>query len=170
MISKTINALRRRVGPVGLSLLAAALTAVAFAAFAVAKDDNSTNGNGGGDVQRAAPGGPGEFRHQLSDADKQKLEEFRQCMSDQGVDPPPRPDQGKSGSQSRPKPPSEKERAKIDKAFQACKDKLPEGAQAMGPHPPCGPPPGAGPQQQQGQQGQQEQQGYAVPAPQGSTS
>jgi hypothetical protein len=46
------------------------------------------------------------------------------------------------------KPPSEEDRARIEKAFEACEDQLPEGATAFGPGPggpPCGPPHGGPP-------------------------
>ena len=156
-----LKKMKRRVGPVSLSLAAAALTAVAFAAVSVAaKDDGSKQG--GGDVARpSAPGGPPgvAFRMELSDEDREALEEFRSCMSDQGVDvpePPPAPgEEGDGGDrfEHRLKPPSEEERAKMDEAFEACSDNLPEGA-AGHPGPPCGPPPG-------GPGGE----GAAIPAP-----
>jgi hypothetical protein len=179
MLKQTVRSLRRRVGPVGLSLVAAALTAVAFAAVSVAKDDSGSGQKGAPGAPQAAPGGPPlGFELNLSDEDKQKLEDFRQCMSDQGVEPPPAPPKpGEDRTfKRRLKPPSEEERQKMDDAFEACKDKLPEGAQGMGPGGPCGPPPGPPPGQQQGtapgQQGSgsNQDQGYAVPAPSGATS
>jgi hypothetical protein len=179
MLSKMIKG---RVGPVGLSLAAAALTAVAFAAVSVAQDDSGDKGSsdskgGGGDVLRfgPAPGGPPAIED-LSEADQQALEEFRQCMSDQGVEPPPRPEASGDGTfKRRLEPPSEAERAKMEQAFEACEDKLPEGARAMGPHP-CGPPP-AGAQGEGAAipapppgAGSSQQEGITLPAPQGATS
>src|SRR4029453_8260033 len=85
-----------RVGPLAMSLAAAALTAVAFAAISLA-DNGSNSGNSGRDehIFRApAPpgGGPGVmFGDDLSEADKQKLEDFSQCMEDNGAPPPPHP-------------------------------------------------------------------------------
>jgi hypothetical protein len=152
-----LKKMKRRVGPVSLSLAAAALTAVALAAVSfAAKDDGSKQGNG--DVVRPGPGGgpsgggpPGAgFRMELSEEDREALEEFRSCMSDEGVDlpePPPEPgsegsdgERGERRSEHRLKPPSDEERAKMEEAFEACKDKLPEGAGQMGR--PCGPPHG----------------------------
>ena len=53
---------------------------------------------------------------------------------------PPQPGEGEEGTfEQRIDPPSKEERAQIDEALKACEDKLPEGAQHMGP--PCGPPP-----------------------------
>ena len=76
------------------------------------------------------------------------------------VDPPPEPPRLDEDEMPEPgtfehriKPPSEEERAKIEEAFKACEDKLPEGARQFGPHP-CGPPPGA-----------PEGEGAAIPAP-----
>ena len=179
MISKMTKAIRGRVGPVGLSLVAAALTAVAFAAVSVAKDDSGDK-QGNGDVMRAGPGpgGPPTIED-LSEEDRQALEEFRACMEDQGVEPPPRPDgEGAEGDgpgtfEQRVEPPSEEERAQMEEAFEACKDNLPEGARHLGP--PCGPPPGGpdgegaaipAPPPSSGSQ----QEGTAAPAPQGASS
>lgn len=139
MLSKMIQSMRRRVGPVGLSLLAAALTAVAFAAVSVAKDDSNKGGEGATFEQRVGPPGPPP---ELSDEDKAAMEEFRACMEENGAPAPPEPGSIEQGD--RPEPPSEADRAKIEKALEACKDKLPEGAQMhFGPGGPCGPPPGA---------------------------
>ncbi|MGA9635806.1 MAG: hypothetical protein WBQ41_11280 [Solirubrobacterales bacterium] len=140
-----------RIGPVALSLVAAAITAIAFAAISVADSGNSSGGGKGVQNSRgpARPGGPGVmFRDNLSAADKQKMEDFRQCMQDNGAPGPP--DRSKVGpSDGPPKPPSKADREKVQKAYEACKDKLPEGMQMAGP--PrihrfrCGPPPGAPP-------------------------
>jgi hypothetical protein len=171
--------IKGRVGPVGLSLAAAALTAVAFAAVSVAQDDSGAKGSkgGGGDVLRVGPGpgGPPAIED-LSEADQQALEEFRQCMSDQGVEPPPRPEADGDGTfKRRLEPPSEAERTEIEQAFKACEDKLPEGARAMGPHP-CGPPPagadgeGAAIPAPPPGAGSSREEGTTLPAPQGATS
>jgi hypothetical protein len=154
MIRKTIESMRRRVGPVGLSLAAAALTAVAFAAVSVAKDDGSN-----GDQARAG-GDEATFEHRvgpprmedLSEEDRQALEEFKQCMEDNGAPAPPEPGDFEDGE--RPEPPSEADREKIEKALDACRDKLPEGVHHFGPGGPCGPPP-------PGARGE----GAAIPAP-----
>ena len=158
MPRKLFAAIRGRVGPVGLSLAAAALTAVAFAAVSVAKDDGGNGKARGPDVAIAGPGGPPMMFQDLSDEDRAALEEFRSCLEDQGVDPPPRPpdpgEPGRDGTfEQRIAPPSEEERAKMEEAFKACEDKLPEGARQFGPHP-CGPPPGA-----------PKGEGAAIPAP-----
>jgi hypothetical protein len=126
------------VGPLGLSLLAAALTAAAVAAVAVA-DSGSSSGSSGSDergfhVFRApGPGGAIEmFRDNLSDADRQQLEDFRQCMEDNGA--PALPDPGEiEPSEGPPKPPSAEDRDKLRKAWESCKDQLPEELQKAGP-------------------------------------
>jgi hypothetical protein len=143
MLSKTIKSMRRRVGPVGLSLLAAALTAVAFAAVSVAQDGDGGNKD---DEPRAGA----VFEHhvgpppELSEEDRAAMEEFRACIEENGG--PALPDPGemrqKLESGERPDPPSEEEMEKLRKAHEACEDKLPEGVQ-VAPGPPCGPPPGA---------------------------
>jgi hypothetical protein len=127
------------VGPLGMSLVAAALTAAAFAAISVADSGGgSGSGNSGRDEQifRApAPpgGGPGVFFHDnLSEADRQKLEDFRQCMDDNGAPTPPEPGEI-DPSDGPPKPPSAEDREKLREAFEACKDKLPEDLQKAGP-------------------------------------
>src|SRR5437868_2311041 len=91
------RALRRRLGPIGMSLVASALTAAGFAAFSIADSGNSGNGasNQSGSVQTlpAPPGGAGGsvmFGPRLSAADRQKMEEFQQCMQDNGAPAPPR--------------------------------------------------------------------------------
>ena len=85
----------------------------------------------------------------LSDEDREALEEFRSCLEQQGVEPPPEPPRLDEDEMPEPgtfehriKPPSEEERAKMEEAFEACEDKLPEGVRGHGPLP-CGPPPGA---------------------------
>jgi len=152
-----MKTVKSRVGPLGLSLLAAALTAVAFAAISVAQDDGKEQGNArNGDVERADHPGPPPMMDELSAEDQAALEDFRSCMEDNGAPAPPKPPDPSNGDtfNRRIKPPSEEERAKIDKAYEACKDKLPEGVRAFGPGgpggpgcgpggPPPGPPPGA---------------------------
>ncbi len=100
----------------------------------------------------------------LSAADRQKLEDFRTCMEDNGAPGPPDPSKI-DPSDGPPKPPSAADREKLQKAFEACKAKLPEKLQNAGPpgigsfH--CGPPPGAPPQQGQNQN-QSNRVGHAV--------
>lgn len=167
-MKRTMGTMRRRLGPLGLSLVAAALTATAFAGVSVAQDD-SENGNGdsaqkrNGDVLRApGPGGPPMFSHRLSEEDRQALEEFRQCMEDNGAPAPPGPGSF-NPEDGPPAPPSEEDRAAIDKALETCESKLPEGVHGFGPGGPgCGPPPGIAPNQ--GDSGDQQS------APQGSSS
>jgi hypothetical protein len=87
----------------------------------------------------------------LSAEDRQKMEDFRKCMEDNGAPAPPAHIDPGSGP---PKPPSAEDRQKLEKAFEACKEKLPADLQKAGPpeigtfH--CGPPPGA-PRREQGQ-------------------
>ena len=83
------------------------------------------------------------------------MEDFRKCMEDNGAPAPPDPS-NIDPSQGPPKPPSAADREKIQKAYEACKDKLPTDMQNAGPPGvgtfKCGPPPGApAPGQQQGQ-------------------
>src|SRR4051794_24530470 len=141
------RALRRHLGPIGLSLLASALTAAGFAAFSIADNAGSggNGGNGGGADQVLPAPPPGAARTvtvgpRLSARDRQKMEAFRQCMEDNGAPAPPRIDP----SQGPPKPPSADEQQKIQKAYEACKDKLPEALQNAGPPRfgagPCHPP------------------------------
>ena len=156
------GAIRRRLGPLGMSLAAAAATAVAFAAVSLAQSDGKDEKDERGDADRAAVpapphGGPGVmFRERLSDEDRQKLEEFRQCMEDNGAPAPP--ERGEiDPSEGPPKPPTDAERGQIEKALEACKDKLPEGLPAPHPGGPgCGPPPGPPPGARQEQGGNRE--------------
>jgi hypothetical protein len=148
-----------RLGPLGLSLVAAGITAIGFAAVSLADSGNSgttTNGSGSATFSAPAPGGGAGVmtfrRPNLSAADRQKMEDFQNCMQDNGAPAPPDP--GKIDPSNPPKPPSAADQEKIQKAFEACKDKLPEGMQNAGP--PrigmrCGPPPGAPGHQQKGQ-------------------
>jgi hypothetical protein len=135
-----------RFGPLGLSLLAAGITAVGVAAVAVAdsgKDNGGSGGQGnGGDGNRARTfefhgpprGGPGIAiaGPDLSAGDRQKLEEFRQCMEDSGAPAPPDPGEI-DPSDGPPKPPSAEDREKLREAFEACKEKLPEKLRNAGP-------------------------------------
>jgi len=127
-----------RLGPLGLSLLAAGITAVGVAAVSLADSGNgggvSRNNPGSVETRPAPPGGGPVtfFREDLSAADRQKLEDFRKCMQDNGAPAPP-------------------DREQIEKAYGSCKDRLPEQLQNEGPpgsgafH--CGPPPGSPPVQ-----------------------
>jgi hypothetical protein len=152
--------LRRRLGPVGMSLAAAALTAAAFAAISVADSDNSKDRDAPDEQTMWAPppgGGAGvmSFRARLSEEDQEKLEQFRQCMEDNGAPKPP--DHADiDPSEGPPEPPSEAEIERIEKAYEACKDELPEDLRNG--HPPhlggpgCEQPPGA--PQEEGQRSQ----------------
>jgi hypothetical protein len=174
--------IRRKLGPVGLSLVAALVTAIGFAAVSLAAD-NGNSGNSSSNNQSQSqtrpqmgpPPGGAPFGQNLSDSDKQKLDEFKTCMQDNGAPAPPQPGSFENGSP--PDPPSASERAKVQKAYEACKDKLPEKLQGQGPpHPPgpCGPPPngqGQAPGQQQGSsQGQNQNQSGTAQAPSGAAS
>jgi hypothetical protein len=154
-----LKPIRGRLGPLGMSLAAAALTAVAFAAVSVADSDKSNDGGRADDEQTmwAAPppgGGVGvmSFRGRLSEQDQQKLEEFRQCMEDNGAPAPPEPGEVEP-SERPPDPPSGADIDKIEKGYEACKDKLPEDLRnGQPPHlggPGCEPPPGV--QREEGQ-------------------
>ena len=151
-----------RFGPLGLSLLAAGITAVGVAAVSLA---DSGGGRGTQTFEMPAlPGGAAGVAFaapNLSAEDRQKLEDFRQCMEDNGAPAPPDP--GKiDPSDGPPKPPSAADREKLQKAFEACKSELPEKLQNAGApgirtfH--CGPPPGAPPAQGDSQQGEKQNQ------------
>src|SRR5437867_1956990 len=142
-----------RFGPLGLSLLAAGITAVGFAAVSLADNGSSGSGGNGTSTQTfempAPGGGVGAVSisgPNLSAADRQKLEDFRKCMEDNGAPAPPDPGNF-DPSQGPPKPPSAADREKLQKAFEACKSNLPEDLQKAGPPAfgtfKCGPPPGA---------------------------
>jgi hypothetical protein len=157
-----------RFGPLGLSLLAAGVTAVGVAAVSLADSGNGNGGGGNGNAPQtfqmpAPPGGAAGVAiagGRLSAADRQKLEDFRQCMEDNGAPAPPDPGEI-DPSDGPPQPPSAADREKLDKALEACKSKLPEKLRDAGPpgvgmfH--CGPPPGA-PNQQGDQQGRNQNQ------------
>jgi hypothetical protein len=141
-----------RLGPLGMSLAAAGITAVAFAAVSLADNgssDNSGNGTTTQTFQMPAPGGGvgavSIAGPNLSAEDRQKMEDFRKCMEDNGAPAPPDP--GEFDPSNPPKPPSEAELKKLKEAFDACKDKLPSDMQNAGPPRigtfKCGPPPGA---------------------------
>ena len=151
-----------RLGPLGLSLLAAGITAFGVAAVSLADSgsgsDNASNGSGSATFSAPAPGGGVGVRTfrgpNLSAADQQKMEDFRKCMEDNGAPGPPDPGDI-DPSKGPPKPPSAADREKLQKAYEACKDKLPEDMQNAGPPEigtfKCGPPPGAPGQHQKGQ-------------------
>ena len=157
----------RRLGPLGLSLVAAGITAAGFAAISVAAKDDKGRGSNEAGVHIAGPGPLGGPLEDLSDEDRQKLEDFRECMSEQGAEPPERL---KFDPDNPPEPPSREEIERIRKAHEACKDKLPEGLQDM-PGPsirlhgcgPGGPPPA---RKESGEnEGGNQSQGFVVPAP-----
>ena len=144
-----------RLGPLGLSLVAAGITAFGVAAVSLADNgggsDNAGNGSGNQTFQAPAPGGGVgvmSFRGpNLSAADQQKMEDFRKCMEANGAPGPPDPSDIDPGNP--PKPPSAADREKLQKAYEACKDNLPEDMRNAGPPEigtfKCGPPPGAPP-------------------------
>jgi hypothetical protein len=156
-----------RLGPLGMSLVAAGITAVGFAAVSLADSGSGGSGSGGGTQTLQLPAPPGAdagvafAAPNLSAEDRQAMEDFRKCMEDNGAPAPPDPSEF-DPSQGPPKPPSAADREKLQNAFEACKSKLPEKLRNAGPpgigvlH--CGPPPGAPPQQGQGQQGQNQDQ------------
>jgi hypothetical protein len=127
----------RRLGATTLALVAAGLTAAAFAAFSIAESGDDGDGSGKDRVEHALfpapppPGGPGFFHG--SRQDREALEAFRRCMEDQGLEPP-RHERG----EALPEPPSEQEMKEMREAFEACEEKLPEGAHALPGPPPCG--------------------------------
>ena len=143
-----------RFGPLGLSLLAAGITAVGFAAVSLADSGGGgSSGNGGRTFEMPAPPG-GEagvtiMGPNLSAEDRQRMDDFRKCMEDNGAPAPPAHIDPSSGP---PKPPSAEDRQKLEKAYEACKEKLPADLQKAGPpeigtfH--CGPAPD---ERQQGQ-------------------
>jgi hypothetical protein len=166
-----------RIGPLAMSLAAAAMTAVAFAAVSVA-DNGSDDSSGGSDraedalFTRPAPPGGGArvfFHDNLSDADKQKLEDFRDCMRENGAPTPPEP--GEIDPSDPPKPPSSADREKLEQAFEACKDNLPEEMQKAGPPQlhamGCGP---GAPGEERGKQENQDQSDDSGDSSSGSTS
>jgi hypothetical protein len=150
MEEKKKRGLTIRLGPLGLSLLAAGITAVGVAAVSLADSGsgNASNGSGNQTFQAPAPGGGAgvmSFRGpNLSAADQQKMEDFRKCMEDNGAPGPPDPSEFDPSNP--PKPPTAADREKLQKAYEACKDKLPEDMQNAGPPAigtfKCGPPPG----------------------------
>jgi hypothetical protein len=178
---KKRRAITIRVGPLGLSLLAAGITAVAFAAVSLANSGGSGNGSGSGNgpetLQLPAPGGKGAAvigiqGPNLSAADRQKMDEFRQCMQDNGAPAPPDPS-AFDPSKAPPKPPSEADQEKLKQAFKACQDKLPRDVQDAGPRiDTCGPPPGAPApdSKEQGQQKNQDQSNNSGTSSSGSSS
>jgi hypothetical protein len=164
-----------RLGPLGLSLVAAGITAIGFAAVSLADNGSTTTSHGSGSATFSAPapgGGAGvtTFRRpNLSAADQKKMDEFRQCMQDNGAPGPPDPS-NIDPSKGPPKPPSAADQEKIQKAFEACKDKLPSGMQNAGPPRigTCGPPPGV--PAQPGKQQNQDQSNQSGTSSSGSSS
>jgi hypothetical protein len=152
MKEKRKRSITIRFGPLGLSLLAAAITAIGFAAVSLADNGSgsgsASNGSGTQTLQMPAPpGGPAGATviggPNLSAADRQKMENFRKCMEDNGAPGPPTHIDPSDGP---PKPPTAADRENLQKAFEACKDKLPAAMQNAGPPQigamKCGPPPG----------------------------
>src|SRR3954447_8564939 len=158
MKEKRKRGLTIRLGPLGLSLVAAAITAVGVAAVSMA---DSGSGNAGTKAQSSslpapppgAGGGVTVFRGpNLSAADQQKMDDFRKCMEDNGAPGPPDPSD--IDPSNPPKPPSAADRDKIQKAYEACKDKLPTDMLNTGPPGiatfKCGPPPAGAPGAEKG--------------------
>jgi hypothetical protein len=152
VVMKKRKGITIRLGPLGLSLLAAAITAVGVAAVSMADsgNGNASNGSGSATVQAPGPGGAGVMTFRgpnLSAADQQKMEDFRKCMEDNGAPGPPDPSD--IDPSNPPKPPSAADRDKVQKAYEACKDKLPSDMQNAGPPGiatfKCGPPPPGAP-------------------------
>jgi hypothetical protein len=150
VVMKKRKGITIRLGPLGLSLLAAAITAVGVAAVSMADSGTTSNDNAKRTFSMPAPppgaAGATVFRGpNLSEADQQKMEDFRKCMEDNGAPGPPDPSD--IDPSNPPKPPSAADQEKIQKAYEACKDKLPEDMQNAGPPAigtfKCGPPPGA---------------------------
>jgi hypothetical protein len=152
MKEKRKRSITIRFGPLGLSLLAAGITAIGFAAVSLADSGSgsgsASNGSGTQTFQMPAPpGGPAGATAiggpNLSAADRQKMDDFRKCMEDNGAPGPPTPVDPSDGP---PNPPTAADREKLQKAFEACKDKLPAAMQNAGPPQigtmKCGPPPG----------------------------
>jgi hypothetical protein len=157
MKEKRKRGLTIRLGPLGLSLLAACITAVGVAAVSLADTGSGDASSGSGSATAQAPppgGGVMTFRApNLSAADRQKMEGFRKCMEDNGAPGPPDPSNIDPGNP--PKLPSAADRDKIQKAYEACKDNLPTDMQHAGPPGiatfKCGPPPGPPGQPPKGQ-------------------
>ena len=152
MKEKRKRSITIRFGPLGLSLLAAGITAIGFAAVSLADSGGNSASSGTSTQTFQAPGPPGGAAGgigfatggpNLSDADRKKMDEFRQCMQDNGAPGPPTHIDPSDGP---PKPPTAADREKLQKAFEACKDKLPAAMQNAGPPQigtmKCGPPPG----------------------------
>jgi hypothetical protein len=126
---------RRRFGSLASAMVAAAITAAAFAAFSLAQGDGSGSGGGTSPDSLAPP--PAGMAFTIRAKDRAALEAFRKCMSDHGINPPT-----PSFGDGPPPLPSKEDRAKFADAFNACRDKLPEGAGVMHAAPvgPGGPP------------------------------
>jgi hypothetical protein len=166
MKEKRKRGLTIRLGPLGLSLLAAGITAFGVAAVSLADSGSGSSSNDSGSATSSAPAPPGAagvmtfHGPNLSAADRQKMEDFRNCMEDNGAPAPPDP--SNIDPSNPPKPPSAADRDKIQKAYEACKDKLPTDMQHAGPPGiatfKCGPPPGAPGTPGQQQKGQNQDQ------------
>jgi hypothetical protein len=171
-VKAVTRSIRRRLGPLGLSLAAAAITAAGLAAFSLA--DDGKKGKGDSSETGVSVGGPGFFLHAegLSEEDKQKLEQFRQCMEDQELPAPGPPPRFREGEDV-PDPPSREEfeqlREKLEAAHEACADKLPEELRDRG-LPPAVPGPGGPPgldcrREDDGDGSGGEEQSFEAPAP-----
>src|SRR5262245_19027163 len=168
-----------RFGPLGLSLLAAGVTAVGVAAVSLADSGGGGASSGGGTQTFEMPAPPGAkagvaiMGPNLSSEDRQKLDEFRQCLEDNGAPAPPAPGEF-NPSQGPPEPPSAADREKLQKAFEACRSKLPEKLRDAGPpgvgtfH--CRPAPGAPPEQNQRQGQNQDQSDQSETQSSGATA
>jgi hypothetical protein len=154
-----------RFGPLGLSLLAAGVTAVGLAAVSLADSGGgSEDGNGVRTFEMPAPPGGGAgvtiMGPDLSAEDRQKLEDFRKCMEENGAPGLPDPGEIHRGD-APPKLPSAEDREKLEKAFETCKEKLPEDLRKAGPPEVhgfrCGPAPGDAQRDQDQNQDQSDQ-------------
>jgi hypothetical protein len=149
MKEKRRRSITIRLGPLGLSLAAAGITAIGLAAVSLADSGSGSASNGSGTQTFQMPAPPGGaaggtmIGPNLSAADRKKMEEFQQCMQDNGAPGPPSHIDPSTGP---PKPPTAGDQQKLQNAYEACKDKLPAAMQNAGPPQigtfKCGPPPG----------------------------
>ena len=105
----------------GLSALSLALAVGLI--VSLTSGDDSEDAHGAGAPAAFAPPGGDQLGGPMGAPIGGPPEEFRECMSEEGVELP-EPDQ----------PPSEKDQEALRDAFEACADELPEG----GPSPPGG--------------------------------
>src|SRR3954454_16315429 len=111
-----------RLGPLGLSLLAACITAVGVAAVSLADSGSGNASNGSGSATFSAPapgGGAGVMTFHgpnLSAADRQKMDDFRKCMEDNGAPGPPDPSD--IDPSNPPTPPRPAARDKLKKPYE----------------------------------------------------